>query len=464
MTNKQAVIYCRISDDKSDRGGVAVERQMEACELWAKNNGFTVIDRFTDNSISATKGKLRPEFERMVESAPPAIIAWHQDRIVRLTKELERVIELDVPLYTVEAGFLDLSTAQGRAVARTVTAWSTFEGEHKASRQGLAIKSFFDDGEPVPGKRRFGYLPADKNAKRRVNTKAHPTEASTIKWLFRSYADGRSVVSLAKELGWRNLRVRETLCNPSYAGYVKRRGEVRPAHPDIDRLVDSELFDAVQARLQTAKAAHHVGGVIKHALSGIARCGVCDGPLQFRNGYLCLKDLSHPFVTASILETKATRELVAALIYAPRASVPESARLHSIDLRLVALARAEEELAGALVEGMTWKAIKPRQLAVATERAELQRERASLLAQSVQASMIATLRSEVVDVQSRRASFEKAVNLKVELTKRFGALELTQRRDLFRAHLDIRVDNGRGPDRIRIEHLVAQSLNGAEAV
>lgn len=456
---KQAVIYCRISEDKSDGRAVAVERQRKECLAWAERNDITVTHIYIDNSISATKGKRRPEFEKMLKAAPPAIIAWHQDRIVRLTKELERVIKLDIPIYTVQAGMLDLSSAQGRAVARTVAAWSTYEGEQKSDRQGLAITDFFDNGEPVPGKRRFGYLPADTNIKRRVNTKAHPEEAPVIEWLFQGYLDGRSVVSLAKELGWRNLRVRETLSNPSYAGYVVRRGEVREAADFIDRLVTKEVYRKVQARLATSKAAHHAGGVIKHLVSGIARCGVCKGPLTFRNGYMCLADLSHPWIKGTILETKVKREVVAALIFAPEASIPESARLHAIEARLVSLTRTEEELAEAMGGGMSWSAIKPQQEAVNTERAELERERSTLLAQSVQAQMLATLRADIIDVRTRRASIEKAADLKAELTTRFDALDIEQRRELIRGHLDIRVDNGRGADRIRIIHLVATSLN-----
>ena len=48
----------------------------------------------------------------------------HTDRLVRLTEELDRVIKVEVPVHTVTAGDLDLSTPAGRAVARTITAWA----------------------------------------------------------------------------------------------------------------------------------------------------------------------------------------------------------------------------------------------------------------------------------------------------------------------------------------------------
>src|SRR5690606_37532601 len=128
------------------------------------------------------------------------------------------------------------------------------------------------------------------------------------------------------------------------------------------------------------KAPHHIGGVTKHLVSGIALCGICGGPLQYRNSYLCLRDLSHPTIKKEYLETKVKRELVAALIFSPGASIPESSRLHAIEARLVALAHTEVELAEAMAGGMSWTAIKPQQHALTIERTELESERTALLA------------------------------------------------------------------------------------
>jgi site-specific DNA recombinase len=466
---KTAVIYARISEDKhkddqhddtelgDDEGfpgdsGRAVRRQIRACRAFALDQGITVTKVYADNDISATKGKRRPQFEKMLKDRPPMIIAWHQDRLLRLTKELERVIELDIPIHTVQSGIVDLSTSQGRAVARTVAAWSTYEGEHKSARQDEAITEFFDAGEPVPGKRRFGFLAADAKLGRRVNVKADPVEAEVVRALFQSYLDGRSIVSLAKELGWRTLRVRETLSNPSYAHKVVRRGEVREAADHVDRIIDQRVFDDVQARLATAKAPHHVGGVIKHVASGIARCGVCDNTLTYRNSYLCLKDLSHPTIKKEFLETKITEAVILDLLFGKRSTEPtEASRLRVIEARLRALQTTEDELAEALAGGMKWRALKPQQDAVNAEREELETEHSQLLSQSVQASMTANLRTELWDPTTRRVSLDKAAELKSEIRTRYAALDMEQKRELVRALPPIKVYPGRGPERIVIE-------------
>src|SRR5699024_9314031 len=142
-----ASIYVRISRDKSG-DQVAISRQLEACQRLIRDRGWTVGPVFEDNDLSATSGVARPAFERLLASSPEAIVAWHQDRLLRTTRDLERVIDLGVNVYMVEAGHVDLSHPAGRAVARTVAAWSTYEGEQRALRQKLALQDIARKGRP----------------------------------------------------------------------------------------------------------------------------------------------------------------------------------------------------------------------------------------------------------------------------------------------------------------------------
>src|SRR5450759_1156591 len=129
-----ATIYVRQSLDKAGEGA-AVSRQLSACRELCDAKGWTVAQVLTDNDISATTGKRRPGFETLLTSNPRRIVVWHVDRLVRLSKELERVIDLGVNVYAVKSGHIDLSNPAGRAVAKTITAWAQYEGEQKATRQ-----------------------------------------------------------------------------------------------------------------------------------------------------------------------------------------------------------------------------------------------------------------------------------------------------------------------------------------
>ena len=93
----RAGIYTRISSDPSgQRAGV--ERQRVDCEAYCLARSWRVAGLFEDNDSSASSGKPRRAYARMlaaVESGSvDAIVTWHNDRPHRSPKELETFIDL----------------------------------------------------------------------------------------------------------------------------------------------------------------------------------------------------------------------------------------------------------------------------------------------------------------------------------------------------------------------------------
>lgn len=278
-----AVIYTRVSLDRTGEA-LAVARQEQECLALAERLGLTVIHTYTDNDISATNGKVRPGFEAMLDAQPMAIIAWHQDRLLRLTRDLERVIALNVPVYTVSAGTLDLTTPAGRAVARTVAAWSQYEGEQKATRQVAANVQRAASGVRV-GRVGYGYRRTD------AGVDIDPAEAAVIRDAAQRVLDGESLRSVCKRLDeqgvetpgkagtWTTQTLKQLLLRPSLAGLTVHRGEVVGRTPaDSPRVIDEDTHDRLKALLtdplrRTAPA----GRSPKYLLGGIARCGRCGG-------------------------------------------------------------------------------------------------------------------------------------------------------------------------------------------
>ena len=121
---KRAVIYTRQSKD-TEGNGQAVARQLADCERLAAARGWHVVARIEDNDTSASNGKTRRGFNRvmgMVDGRTvDVVIVWAVDRLVRKLADLEHVIDTceaaGVKLATV-SGDLDLSTDQGRLVGR----------------------------------------------------------------------------------------------------------------------------------------------------------------------------------------------------------------------------------------------------------------------------------------------------------------------------------------------------------
>jgi Resolvase, N terminal domain len=84
-----------------------------------------VVGVYTDNDVSASKGKARPAYRRLLDDlaagVADAVIVWDLDRLHRRPKELEEFLELadqhHIALASV-GGDVDLASPQGRLVAR----------------------------------------------------------------------------------------------------------------------------------------------------------------------------------------------------------------------------------------------------------------------------------------------------------------------------------------------------------
>ncbi len=303
------VIYTRVSLDRTGEA-LAVSRQEADCRKLAKSLGLRVVQVYTDNDISATSGKVRPGFEAMLDAQPTAIIAWHQDRLLRLTRDLERVIALNVPVYTVTAGTLDLTTPAGRAVARTVAAWSQYEGEQKATRQVAANVQRAAKGVHL-GRVGYGY--------RREGTAMvlHEDEAATIREAARRVLDGDSLRAVCKAFNergipsprtaernrareqarvemrpeptystpdplWNSTTLKQMLLRANLAGLIVHRKQVVGRTPDdAPRVIDEDTHERLKAVLtDPARRTAPAGREPKYLLGGIARCGRPTGDLD----------------------------------------------------------------------------------------------------------------------------------------------------------------------------------------
>ena len=58
-TARSAAIYVRISQDRGG-AGLGVERQEHECRALAQRLGWTVVDVYCDNDLSAFSGRRRP--------------------------------------------------------------------------------------------------------------------------------------------------------------------------------------------------------------------------------------------------------------------------------------------------------------------------------------------------------------------------------------------------------------------
>lgn len=230
----RAVIYARISLDRKEGAGVA--RQLADCRQLADQRGWTVVDEYVDNDVSAFRAKRRPEWDRLVSELAQydALIAYHSDRLYRRTRDLEDLIDAleghNVQVATVQAGDLDLSTATGRWMARQLGANARHESERIGERVARSKKARAGEGLPPGGGfRAFGYEP-DK-------VTLHPTEAPALKKAAERVAAGGSIGAEVRRLNtegflttgdkpWTVGALRRVLESPRIVGLRSYKGAI----------------------------------------------------------------------------------------------------------------------------------------------------------------------------------------------------------------------------------------------
>ena len=133
----------------------------------AERAGWPKPKVYVDNDVSAYSGRVRPEYSRLIDGirtgAVDGLVVWHFDRLYRSPKELETLIDLldarpGFAIISVTAGDIDLSTASGRMMARTLCNMARFESEHKAERQRVKHRELALAGKQAGGGTRpFGF-------------------------------------------------------------------------------------------------------------------------------------------------------------------------------------------------------------------------------------------------------------------------------------------------------------------
>lgn len=301
----RAVIYCRISQDRTG-AGLGVDRQREDCEQLAERNGWDVVEVYVDNDVSAfRKGSKRKDYTRMLgdlkDGIATIVVAWHTDRLHRSTRELDDYIDLcesrGVATHTVQAGAIDLSTPSGRMTARILGAVAKQESEHKGERVARARRQKALAGEWMGGIRPFGWgLPTgeirtkvDRKTGEEVEVpeldmmKAVPEEAEALRYWTDQMLAGGSIKSLVRwcaDKGVTTTRgnavthadMRDMLMRPRNAGIAVYRGE-EVGRGKWDPIVDETKYRAVVAILKDPARRTTPGATPKWLGSLLYRCG-----------------------------------------------------------------------------------------------------------------------------------------------------------------------------------------------
>lgn len=279
--NMRAAVYLRISEDRSGEQ-LGVTRQRQDCEELCRSKGWTPVE-YVDNDMSATSAKPRPRYERMLvdirDGRIGAVVAWDLDRLHRRPIELEAFMALadekHLALATV-SGDVDLSTAQGRLVARLKGSVAAHEGEHRKARQLRAARQKAERGEPN-WTRAFGYF-ADTR-------QPDPQTAPLVKQGYADILAGASLGDICRQWNaagaytltgkpWTAETLTKFLRKPRNAGLRAYKGEITGS-ATWPGLVDESTWRAAQTLLDAPERKPGRKSVRRHLLTGVGHCGKC---------------------------------------------------------------------------------------------------------------------------------------------------------------------------------------------
>ncbi len=281
----RAAVYTRVSLEDAARDGLSLPMQEETCRRVALAAGASSLEVFCDPGASGMSLK-RPALQELLRRLPDldALFVYRMDRLARPLRDrlavLDACISVGVSVHSTTER-VDLDTIMGRAMVQMMGVFAEVEVETLRERVRDALAHRVKTLGLHHGKPPYGY---------RLTThgepmEPHPDQAPVILNLFRRYAAGASLISLARDLNrqripcaqggllWSANHIHRILHSRTYLGEVKSGGEWVPGKHVA--LVTSDLYRRCARRLATRATIAPHGGC--HTLSPLLRCSLCSG-------------------------------------------------------------------------------------------------------------------------------------------------------------------------------------------
>lgn len=306
---KRAAIYCRISSDPKERR-LGVERQEQDCRELAGRLGWTVTEVYTDNDMSASKGKFRPAFNRMMKDAEQgkadAVLVTKIDRLTRSLAEfstfMDWIDQHKVSFATTEGDNTD--TESGQTILGIKAVMARGEARRIRERVRRSMVQHAEQGKPRRGgDRPYGY---DQSGERDTII---AEEARVIRELKDRLLAGESLRSLSFDLekrgitsvaggAWTAATIRRMILRPRHAGLRQHivDGVVNVYPAQWDAIVTVEEHERLVALFTDPARKQKAGRKPEYLGSGGLYVCECGGNLtgRRRDGQACYQCANRP--------------------------------------------------------------------------------------------------------------------------------------------------------------------------
>lgn len=295
MTKKllRCAIYTRKSSEEGlDQEFNSLHAQREACEAYVKSQvgegWWALATAYDDGGVSGgtmERDGLKALLADIQAGKVDVVVVYKVDRLTRSLHDFARIVEVfdkhQVSFVSVTQAF-NTTTSMGRLTLNVLLSFAQFEREVTGERIRDKIAASKAKGLWMGGNPPLGYDPKDRTLV------INETEAETVRHIFRRYLEVGSVNELHEELAREGLRSKSRLTrdgrqvggkligrgpllhllrNPVYLGCITHK---RVTHPGIHpAILDNELFEAVQAKLDGARVVRTATARQTSPLTGI---------------------------------------------------------------------------------------------------------------------------------------------------------------------------------------------------
>jgi len=281
LTNKNAVIYVRVSSKEQEREGYSIPAQLKLLRSYALKNNLIVVKTFVD--VETAKQVGRTYFAKMLSflqdhQAVKIILSEKTDRLYRNFRDYVTIDDLDLTVILVKEGSIlnKNSTSHDKFIhgIKVLMAKNYIDNLSEETIKGLTVKA--EKGE-FPNQPPLGYVLKDK--KIYVDQKT----ALLIKDIFEHFASGayttRSITEYAWEIGLTSRKgnkpsrssIHSMLKNPFYYGDFIWGGQLYHGihFPIISKELYNKVHEVFENKGRGPQQKHH------YAYNGLLRCADC---------------------------------------------------------------------------------------------------------------------------------------------------------------------------------------------
>jgi len=306
-----ALIYARVSQDPKQKGRSVAEQERD-CRQWAERERWDLLEPVIDNGISASRHgkKKRPGWEQvkaaLATGTVDILLMWEASRAQRNLTAYTELRDLCTK-YGVKLAYsgtvYDLSDRSDRFRTGMDALVAENEAEQTRERVMRAMRENADQGRPhgrIPFGYRREYLDKElvgqfiredqacliREAASRVLA-AESSRSIANDWNARGIptpsdpAWNPGATRESSQWGWQLGQIRRILVNPAVNGQRVHQGE--PVGPgNWEAILDDVTFTKLQAHFSDKGRNTIRQRITTKLLTGVARCGICGGPLAYR--------------------------------------------------------------------------------------------------------------------------------------------------------------------------------------